>query len=99
MTNTPSRPPGLCLQVATNYVLGPFLFTLFIFLVFFVVLSMFLSIVDESYDVVRTQLDERKEQGAVEPLERDLARFYHEVCLCRHPPTLATRPALDALGP
>jgi hypothetical protein len=65
--------------VEVNYALGPFLFVLFIFLVFFVILSMFLSIVDESYDVVRTALEEQVEAGIVQPLERDLRRFKNEV--------------------
>jgi hypothetical protein len=68
--------------VEVNYALGPFLFVLFIFLVFFVILSMFLSIVDESYDVVRTALEEQEEAGIVEPLELDLARFKSEVSGC-----------------
>jgi len=67
--------------IQANYLLGPFLFVLFIFLVFFVVLSMFLSIVDESFDIVRTALEERREGrgGELEPLERDLIRFKGEV--------------------
>jgi len=63
--------------VASNYVLGPFLFVLFIFLVFFVLLSMFLSIVDESFDIVRSALDDKEHEA--EPLERDLRRFGSEV--------------------
>jgi uncharacterized membrane protein YgcG len=67
--------------VYANYALGPFLFILFIFLVFFVVLSMFLSIVDESYDRVRTDLEALDALGdAGRPnLERDLTRFATEL--------------------
>jgi hypothetical protein len=54
---------------------------LFIFLVFFVVLSMFLSIVDESYDRVRTDLEAMEALGEAgrPPLERDLSRIATEV--------------------
>jgi len=64
--------------VASNYILGPFLFTLFIFLVFFVILSMFLSIVDESYDAVRTALEDEADKPPP-PLEADMVRFRGEV--------------------
>jgi hypothetical protein len=64
--------------VASNYVLGPFLFTSFVVIIFFVVMSMFLSIVDEAYDRVRAALEE-KAGGPPEPLERDIARFVSEV--------------------
>ena len=67
--------------VYANYALGPLLFVLFIFLVFFVVLSMFLSIVDESYDRVRTDLEAMEALGEAgrPPLERDLSRIATEV--------------------
>lgn len=62
--------------VAANPILGPFLFVLYIFLVFFVMLSMFLSVVDESYNAVREALEAQGDD--MEPLERDFLRFGRE---------------------
>ena len=67
----------LDILVSANPVLGPFLFILYIFLVFFVMLSMFLSVVDQSYNSVREKLEEQGDER--EPLEQDVLRFFHEV--------------------
>mmetsp|Transcript_68807 Transcript_68807/g.155636 ORF Transcript_68807/g.155636 Transcript_68807/m.155636 type:complete len:220 (+) Transcript_68807:1-660(+) len=59
---------------------------------------MFLSIVDEAYDNVRAALDERTEQGIVEPLDRDLARFRRE-CVYYATKAFATITGLKKMQP
>ena len=51
-----------------NYILGPVLFFTFILLMFFVILSMFLAIVDDAFDRVRSRvLDQAGNVAAKEP--------------------------------
>ena len=55
-----------------NTALGPVLFVTFIVVVFFIILSMFLAIVDKAYEVVRLQLEDVVDD--VDPLTRDVLR-------------------------
>ena len=57
----------------SNTALGPILFTSFIVIVFFIILSMFLAIVDKAYEVVRLQLEEVSDE--VDPLTADILRI------------------------
>ncbi|GMI03856.1 hypothetical protein TrVE_jg2530 [Triparma verrucosa] len=58
-----------------NQVLGAFLFVTFIVIMFFVVISMFLAIVDSAYESVREQLlEEGGDADEVDPLTRDVLR-------------------------
>ncbi|GMH50342.1 hypothetical protein TL16_g00750 [Triparma laevis f. inornata] len=59
-----------------NQVLGAFLFVTFIVIMFFVVISMFLAIVDSAYESVREQLlEDGGDADEMDPLTRDVLRI------------------------
>ncbi len=55
-----------------NQVLGAFLFVSFIVIMFFIIISMFLAIVDSAYEVVRESLSDLSDEP--DPLTRDILR-------------------------
>ena len=58
-----------------NQVLGAFLFVTFIVIMFFIIISMFLAIVDSAYESVREKLADRNDD--VDPLTRDVLRVFY----------------------
>ena len=55
-----------------NRILGPAYFILYVFFVFFVLLNMFLAIINDTYSEVKAQLAEQED-------EIDMAGFFKEV--------------------
>mmetsp|Transcript_2016 Transcript_2016/g.4059 ORF Transcript_2016/g.4059 Transcript_2016/m.4059 type:complete len:689 (-) Transcript_2016:49-2115(-) len=58
-----------------NQVLGAFLFVSFIVIMFFIVVSMFLAIVDSAYEAVREEIALSGEAVEVDPLTKDIMRI------------------------
>ena len=58
-----------------NQVLGAFLFVSFIVIMFFIVVSMFLAIVDSAYEAVREELALSRDVHDRDPLTRDVLRI------------------------
>ena len=50
---------------AANRVLGPIYFILYVFFVFFVLLNMFLAIINDTYSEVKAEIADQKDEFAV----------------------------------
>lgn len=60
---------------AANRILGPTYFILYVFFVFFVLLNMFLAIINDTYSEVKAELSNQKN-------EFDVGDYFKKVCWC-----------------